>query len=121
MRGRLHERGWPTAAGLDRPFVGHDVLLPRPSPAGPTATSSGLASAPGLGQVLTRPGLRGTDGWVRSSAWHCALSSQHLGHRARGALILGPVGVSKTHLVTALEHIAVRRRRTVRFLRDDQM
>jgi DNA replication protein DnaC len=34
---------------------------------------------------------------------------------------LGPVGVSKTHLVTALEHIAVRRRRTVRFLRDDQM
>ena len=30
-----------------------------------------------------------------------------------GALILGPVGVGKTHLATALGHIAVRRRRTV--------
>ena len=40
---------------------------------------------------------------------------------ARGALILGPVGVGKTHLTTALGHIAVRRRRTVRFLRADQM
>lgn len=40
---------------------------------------------------------------------------------ARGALILGPVGVGKTHLATALGHIAVRRRRTVRFVRADQM
>jgi DNA replication protein DnaC len=40
---------------------------------------------------------------------------------ARGALILGPVGVGKSHLATALGHIAVRRRRTVRFLRADQM
>jgi DNA replication protein DnaC len=40
---------------------------------------------------------------------------------ARGALILGPVGVGKTHLATALGHIAVRRRRTVRFLRAEQM
>jgi DNA replication protein DnaC len=39
---------------------------------------------------------------------------------ARGALILGPVGVGKTHLATALGHIAVRRRRTVRFVRADQ-
>jgi DNA replication protein DnaC len=40
---------------------------------------------------------------------------------ARGALILGPVGVGKTHLATAIGHIAVRRRRTVKFLRVDQM
>jgi DNA replication protein DnaC len=40
---------------------------------------------------------------------------------ARGVLILGPVGVGKTHLATALGHVAVRRRRTVRFLRADQM
>jgi DNA replication protein DnaC len=40
---------------------------------------------------------------------------------ARGSLILGPVGVGKTHLATALGHIAVRRRHTVRFLRADQM
>jgi DNA replication protein DnaC len=32
---------------------------------------------------------------------------------ARGALLLGPVGVGKTHLATALGHIAIRRRRTV--------
>jgi DNA replication protein DnaC len=31
------------------------------------------------------------------------------------------VGVGKTHLATALGHIAVRRRHTVRFLRADQM
>jgi DNA replication protein DnaC len=40
---------------------------------------------------------------------------------ARGALILGPVGVGKTHLATALGHIAIRRRRGVCFIRADQM
>lgn len=40
---------------------------------------------------------------------------------ARGALILGPVGVGKTHLATALGHIAVRRRRSVLFARADQL
>jgi DNA replication protein DnaC len=40
--------------------------------------------------------------------------------QARGALILGPVGVGKTHLATALGHIAVRRR-TVLFSRADQL
>jgi DNA replication protein DnaC len=40
---------------------------------------------------------------------------------ARGALILGPVGVGKTHLATALGHIAIRRRRTVAFYRADQL
>jgi DNA replication protein DnaC len=40
---------------------------------------------------------------------------------ARGALILGPVGVGKTHLATALGHIAIRRRRSVLFTRADQL
>lgn len=40
---------------------------------------------------------------------------------ARGALILGPVGVGKTHLATALGHIAIRRRRGVVFARADQL
>ncbi len=40
---------------------------------------------------------------------------------ARGALILGPVGVGKTHLATALGHIAIRRRRSVTFARADQL
>lgn len=41
--------------------------------------------------------------------------------QARGALLLGPVGVGKTHLATALGHIAVRRRRSVVFARADQL
>jgi DNA replication protein DnaC len=36
---------------------------------------------------------------------------------AHGALILGPVGTGKTHLATALGHIAVRRRLTVHMAR----
>lgn len=40
---------------------------------------------------------------------------------ARGVLILGPVGVGKTHLAAALGHIAIRRRRTVAFARADQL
>lgn len=38
-----------------------------------------------------------------------------------GALILGPVGVGKTHLATALGHIAVRRRHTVLYARADKL
>jgi DNA replication protein DnaC len=38
----------------------------------------------------------------------------------RGVLILGPVGVGKTHLATTLGHIAIRRRRSVHFARADQ-
>jgi DNA replication protein DnaC len=40
---------------------------------------------------------------------------------ARGAVILGPVGVGKTHLATALGHIAIRRRCSVLFARADQL
>ena len=40
---------------------------------------------------------------------------------ARGALLLGPVGVGKTHLATALGHVAIRRRRGVLFTRADQL
>jgi DNA replication protein DnaC len=53
--------------------------------------------------------------------WNELCSSLRFLDDARGALILGPVGVGKTHLATALGHIAVRRRRTVRFVRADQM
>jgi len=38
-----------------------------------------------------------------------------------GALILGPVGVGKTHLATALGHIAVRRRVSVHMTRADKL
>lgn len=38
-----------------------------------------------------------------------------------GALVLGPVGVGKTHLATALGHIAVRRRVSVHMTRADKL
>jgi DNA replication protein DnaC len=38
-----------------------------------------------------------------------------------GALVLGPVGVGKTHLACALGHIAIRRRRTVHMSRADKL
>jgi len=40
---------------------------------------------------------------------------------ANNAIIMGPVGVGKTFLATALGHIAVRRRRSVHFERADQL
>ena len=45
------------------------------------------------------------------------LVSLRFAEAAHGALILGPVGVGKTHLATALGHIAVRRRLTVHMAR----
>jgi DNA replication protein DnaC len=38
-----------------------------------------------------------------------------------GVLILGPVGVGKTHLASALGHIAIRRRLSVHFSRTDKL
>jgi DNA replication protein DnaC len=52
--------------------------------------------------------------------WH-ELCSLRLLDDARGALILGPVGVGKTHRATALGHIAVRRRHSVLFSRADKL
>ena len=40
---------------------------------------------------------------------------------ANNAIVMGPVGVGKTFLATALGHIAVRRRRSVHFERADQL
>jgi DNA replication protein DnaC len=64
------------------------------------------------------PGMR-LDTWDETAAvrydrqlWNELVSLRFLdGHH--GALILGPVGVGKTHLACALGHIAIRRRRTV--------
>jgi DNA replication protein DnaC len=39
----------------------------------------------------------------------------------QSAIILGPVGVGKTHLATALGHMAIRRRNTVMFGRADKL
>jgi DNA replication protein DnaC len=39
----------------------------------------------------------------------------------QSAIILGPVGIGKTHLATALGHIAIRRRHTALFARADKL
>jgi len=78
------------------------------------AKSAGLrARAAGLG-----PGMR-LDTWDETAAvsydrqlWNELVSLRFL-DGPHGALILGPVGVGKTHLACALGHIAIRRRRTV--------
>jgi DNA replication protein DnaC len=49
------------------------------------------------------------------------LCSLRFAEQARGVLVLGPVGVGKTHLASALGHIAIRRRRSVAFHRADQL
>jgi len=78
------------------------------------AKSAGLrARAAGLDA-----GMR-LDTWDASAAvsydrqlWNELVSLRFL-DGPHGALILGPVGVGKTHLACALGHIAIRRRRTV--------
>ena len=49
------------------------------------------------------------------------LTSLRFTDAGHGVVILGPVGVGKTHLAAALGHIAVRRRITVHFARADKL
>lgn len=49
------------------------------------------------------------------------LTSLRFTEAGHGVLILGPVGVGKTHLATALGHIAIRRRHSVLFARADKL
>ena len=49
------------------------------------------------------------------------LTSLTFADAQHGALILGPVGVGKTHLAAALGHIAIRRRMSVYFSRADKL
>jgi len=49
------------------------------------------------------------------------LTSLRFTEAGHGILILGPVGVGKTHLATALGHIAIRRRHSVHFARADKL
>jgi DNA replication protein DnaC len=67
------------------------------------------------------------DTWDESAAirydrqlWN-ELTSLRFLDAPHGALILGPVGVGKTHLASTLGHIAIRRRRTVHMARADRV
>ena len=84
---------------------------------GRTAGPGGQAGPPhgarGLGRRAPRSPMTGPSG----PSWSpCASSSQ-----ARNAFILGPVGVGKTFMATALGHIACRRRISVHFERHDNL
>jgi DNA replication protein DnaC len=72
------------------------------------------------------PGMR-LDTWDTTAAvrfdqqlWN-ELTSLRFLDGPHGALVLGPVGVGKTHLATALGHIAVRRRVGVHMARADKL
>jgi DNA replication protein DnaC len=67
------------------------------------------------------------DTWDESAAigydrqlWN-ELTSLRFLDGANGVLVLGPVGVGKTHLASALGHIAIRRRRSVHMARADKL
>ena len=49
------------------------------------------------------------------------LTSLRFTEPGHGALVLGPVGVGKTHLASALGHIGIRRRMSVHFARADKL
>jgi DNA replication protein DnaC len=79
------------------------------------------ARAAGLDPVMR------LDTWQESAAvrydrqlWNELVSLRFL-DGPHGAVVLGPVGVGKTHLASALGHIAVRRRRTVHMTRADKL
>ncbi len=80
-----------------------------------------------------RAAKAGLDPAMRLETWHdepelsydrmlwSDLTTLRFTEARTGVLILGPVGVGKTHLATALGHIAIRRRMTVAFYRSDKL
>jgi DNA replication protein DnaC len=85
------------------------------------------------GSAARRARAAGLDPQMRLETWDPAaavrydqqlwneLVSLRFAEAGHGALILGPVGVGKTHLATALGHIAVRRRLPVIMSRADHL
>jgi DNA replication protein DnaC len=75
----------------------------------------------------------GLDTAMRIDTWQAAedlrydrtlltdLTSLRFADEAQSVIILGPVGVGKTHLATALEHMLIGRRRGVLFARADKL
>ena len=85
------------------------------------------------GSAARRARAAGLDPQMRLDTWDATaavrydhqlwneLTSLRFADAGHGTLILGPVGVGKTHLATALGHIAIRRRLTVHMARAAQL
>jgi DNA replication protein DnaC len=85
------------------------------------------------GSAARRARAAGLDPQMRLDTWDTTASVRYdqqlwnelttlrFTEAGHGALILGPVGTGKTHLATALGHIAVRRRLTVHMARAGQL
>jgi len=85
------------------------------------------------GSADRRARAAGLDPQMRLDAWDTTanvhydqqlwneLTSLRFTDAGHGTLILGPVGVGKTHLATTLGYIAIRRRLTVTMARADQL
>ena len=83
--------------------------------------------------AMLRARTAGLDPAMRLDTWHAAddltydrallgdLATLRFTEPGHGVLILGPVGVGKTHLATALGHIGIRRRISVHAARADKL
>jgi DNA replication protein DnaC len=86
-----------------------------------TTSAGRRARAAGLDATMTLAAWDDTAAVTYDRAVFDELCSLRFLDTANNAIVMGPVGVGKTFLATALGHIAVRRRRSVHFERADQL
>jgi len=86
-----------------------------------TTSASRRARTAGLDPTMTLDRWDPTAQVTYDRAIWDELCSLRFVDSAHNAIVMGPVGVGKTFLVTALGHIAVRRRRSVHFERADHL
>lgn len=86
-----------------------------------TTSAGRRARTAGLDPTMTLAGWDPTAAVTYDRAIWDELCSLRFLNTANNAIVMGPVGVGKTFLATALGHIAVRRRRSVHFERADQL
>jgi DNA replication protein DnaC len=85
------------------------------------ASAARRSRAARLDPALTLDAFDETVGVTYDRDLWAELTTLRFVEAARHAVILGPVGVGKTHMATALGHIAVRRRLSVVFWRTDKL
>jgi DNA replication protein DnaC len=86
-----------------------------------TTSAGRRARTAGLDPAMTLPVWDGTAAVTYDRQIWDELCALRFVDSAHNAIIMGPVGVGKTFLATALGHIAVRRRRSVHFERADHL